>query len=155
MCIQGGVKMTQSPHSSSLRQGRYSQAGFIYLVTVVTAQRRPVFLDFTAARQLVKIFQDQSQASRAQTLAYVVMPDHFHWLMQLGEIDSLSSCVQRVKSAGTKAMGPHLWQKGFHDRAVRSEDDLRALARYVVSNPVRAGLTHRVGAYSHWDAVWV
>ena len=147
--------MTQSPHSSSLRNGRYSQAGGIYLVTAVTAQRRPVFVDFNAARQLVRILHFQSQASRAQTLAYVVMPDHFHWLMQLGEVDSLSSCVQRVKSSGTKAMGPGLWQKGFHDRAVRSEEDLRALARYVVSNPVRAGLTHRVGAYPHWDAVWL
>jgi REP element-mobilizing transposase RayT len=147
--------MTQSPHSSSLRNGRYSQAGFIYLVTAVTAQRRPVFVDFTAARQLVRTLQSQSLSSRAQTLAYVVMPDHFHWLMQLGEVDSLSSCVQRVKSACTKAIGPRLWQKGFHDRAVRSEEDLRALARYVVCNPVKAGLTHRVGAYSHWDAVWV
>ena len=91
--------MTQSPHSSSLRNGRYSQAGFIYLVTAVTAQRRPVFVDFTAARQLVRTLQSQSLSSRAQTLAYVVMPDHFHWLMQLGEVEERHAHARTLASA--------------------------------------------------------
>jgi REP element-mobilizing transposase RayT len=54
-----------------------------------------------------------------------------------------------------KAVGLDLWQKGFHDRALRREDDLAEVARYVVSNPVRAGLVSKTGAYSHWDAIWV
>jgi hypothetical protein len=29
------------------------------------------------------------------------------------------------------------------------------LARYVVANPVRAGLVQRVGQYPHWDAIWL
>jgi hypothetical protein len=48
-----------------------------------------------------------------------------------------------------------LWQPGFHDHAVRAEEDLRALARYVIQNPVRAGLATSVRQYPHWDAVWV
>lgn len=48
-----------------------------------------------------------------------------------------------------------LWQAGYHDRALRREEDLRSVARYVVANPVRAGLVSRVGEYSHWDAIWV
>ena len=83
------------------------------------------------------------------------MPDHLHWLMQLGDIEALSQCVQRLKSMSTKALKSGLWQKGFHDRALRKEEDLPAIARYVVANPVRAGLVSRVGAYPHWDAIWV
>ena len=49
----------------------------------------------------------------------------------------------------------NVWQKGFHDRAVRQEDDLPAIARYVVANPVRAGLVTKTGTYPHWDAIWV
>jgi hypothetical protein len=46
-------------------------------------------------------------------------------------------------------------EAGFHDHAVRSEEELPALARYIVANPVRAGLVARTGLYPHWDAVWV
>ena len=147
--------MAPTPQASRLRQGRYSQSGQIYLVTAVTAQRRAVFADFHAARSMVRIFYQNDAAIHAQTLAYVVMPDHFHWLFQLGENERLSRCVQRVKSMATKSIGMPIWQKGFHDHAVRKEEDLPALARYVVSNPVRAGLVKRVGEYPHWDAIWL
>lgn len=48
-----------------------------------------------------------------------------------------------------------VWQEGYHDHAVRSEEDLRKLARYVVANPVRAGLVERLGNYSLRDACWL
>ncbi len=48
-----------------------------------------------------------------------------------------------------------VWQRGFHDHAVRREETLRDIARYIVANPLRRGLVHTVGDYSLWDAVWV
>ena len=42
-----------------------------------------------------------------------------------------------------------------HDRAVRHDHDLRALARYVIGNPLRAGLCDRIGDYPFWDAAWL
>jgi putative transposase len=32
---------------------------------------------------------------------------------------------------------------------------LRNLARYVVANPLRAGLVDSIRDYPHWDAVWL
>jgi putative transposase len=94
------------------------------------------------------------------TWAFVVMPDHLHWLVELGDVD-LSRLVLRVKSrsaiAFNRALGQSgpLWQKGFHDHALRKEEDLRAIARHVVANPVRAGLVKSVRDYPHWDARWI
>jgi len=48
-----------------------------------------------------------------------------------------------------------LWESGFYDRALRSEQDILPAARYIVMNPVRAGLCKRVGDYPFWDAVWL
>ena len=48
-----------------------------------------------------------------------------------------------------------VWQQGFHDRALRREDDLVKVARYVVANPLRAGLVRKYGDYPLWDAIWV
>lgn len=75
--------------------------------------------------------------------------------MQLGAGMDLSRCMGGVKSVSARQLGMPLWQKGFHDHAVRKEEDLPALARYVVANPVRAGLVQRVGQYPHWDAIWL
>lgn len=146
--------MKPTPHSSDLRNGRQSQPGHFYLITATTRNRFPHFADMQAARALVGILREASIRNQAQTWAYVVMPDHFHWLMQLGN-ESLSVTVGRVKRLASAKAGKPLWQDGFHDRAVRAEEDLKAMARYVIANPVRAGLVESVGDYPHWDAAWL
>jgi REP element-mobilizing transposase RayT len=94
------------------------------------------------------------------SLAWVVMPDHLHWLVELGP-QPLATLMQRLKSRSAIAInkvesrGGRLWQKGFHDRALRSDEDLQSVARYIVANPLRAGLVRRIGDYPLWDAVWV
>ncbi len=154
--FQGGMTMNQQmPHSHRLRLGRHSQAGQVYMVTVVTIGRRPWFEDFWAARVLVGHLKKEHALHRASTLAYVLMPDHLHWLMQLGEDVPLSQTVRSVKSLTTHRLGHPVWQRGYHDHAVRSDEDLQAMARYIVANPVRAGLVSSVADYPHWDAMWL
>ncbi len=88
------------------------------------------------------------------------MPDHLHWIAHL-QASSLEQLMQRVKSRSAKSVNSYLgttgqvWQKGYHDRAIRSDEDIQQLARYVVANPLRAGLVRRVGDYPLWDAIWL
>ncbi len=89
------------------------------------------------------------------------MPDHLHWLLELDGGVSLSQLVSSVKSHSAKKVNQRrgrtgsVWQDGFHDHAVRREEDLRNLARYVVMNPVRAGLVGSIRGYALWDACWI
>ena len=147
--------MDGRPRASALRWGRYSEAGQVYLVTTVTRHRTPVFGDFFAARTLVQVLHLEQREARARTLAYVVMPDHLHWLLQLGEGKTLSGVVGTVKSVTAHRLGMRIWQPGFHDHAMRREEDLRSAARYLIANPLRAGLAVRAGDYPHWDAEWM
>jgi REP element-mobilizing transposase RayT len=149
------------PQSRALRIGRYSEPNRIYIVTSCTFDRRPVFRDLYLGRVLVGEFRFQQEVAHAATLTYVIMPDHFHWLMRLLPGAELSGVVQSVKGrtatrinriVGT--LGSKLWQPGFHDRAVRREEDLAGLAHYIVCNPVRAGLVHNVADYALWDSLW-
>jgi putative transposase len=144
-----------TPHAHRLRSGRHAQAGQVYMITVVTAERQRIFDDFWAARALIQVLKTEGDMQRAQTLAFVVMPDHLHWLMQLGEQAQLAQSIRAVKSLTSHRLGCPVWQRGFHDHAVRREEDLKVLARYVIANPVRAGLVTSVAHYPHWDAVWV
>ncbi|PVE08416.1 transposase [Limnohabitans sp. Rim28] len=142
-------------NSHRLRSGRYSQSGQVYMITVVTAERRRIFEHFSAARTLIGHLKTENDLQRASTLAFVVMPDHLHWLMQLGEGATLSQVVRGVKSLTSHRLGYPIWQRGYHDRAVRHEEDLKAMSRYIIANPIRAGLVSSVGDYPHWDAVWL
>ena len=147
-------------HGCDLRKGRWSETGRVYLITTVTERRRPVFRDFWCARLVVQELRAADALEWSTTWAFVVMPDHLHWLVELGGAD-LSRLVLRVKSRSAitvnRALGRsgRLWQKSFHDHALRKDEDLRATARYVVVNPVRAGLVTSVRDYPHWDARWV
>lgn len=151
-----------SQRSHALRIGRFSEAARVYLVTTVTHERKPLFTDFWLARQLIRELRKADNSGACKTLAFVVMPDHLHWLFQLSDKKPLPKVVGQVKAGASAAInqeqgtpGVPRWQKGFHDRALRCEEDLRALARYVVANPVRAGIVQRVGSYPHWDAIWL
>ncbi|MGE8068687.1 REP-associated tyrosine transposase [Pseudomonas sp. NPDC089569] len=152
--------MPDFPASHRLRIGRYAESNRIYLLTSNTLGREPVFTDFTLGRLVVDQFRYAQDQGLANSLAWVVMPDHFHWLVELQQ-GSLSGLMQRVKSLSTKAINKttgcknSLWQQGFHDRALRREEDLVKLARYIVANPLRAGLVKRLGDYPLWDAIWI
>lgn len=48
-----------------------------------------------------------------------------------------------------------LWQEGYYDRVLRAEEDARAVARYILENPVRAGLAPAPAAYPYLGSgVW-
>ncbi|MBU0943241.1 MAG: transposase [Proteobacteria bacterium] len=147
-------------HSRDLRNGRYSQEGHYYLLTAVTLQRRPVFSDFTAARICINSFRLQDEEGAVRSLAFVVMPDHFHWLVELLESD-LAAVMRAVKGQSARLINASvgtsgtLWQRGYHDRGLRQDQDLVAAARYLVANPLRAALVENLWLYPHWDAVWV
>jgi REP element-mobilizing transposase RayT len=116
------------PHAHRLRMGRHSQPGQVYMITVVTAGRQRFFDDFSAARVLIGHLK-KNHLRRASTLAYVLMPDHLHWLMQLMSDAPLSQTVRAVKSLTTLQLEHPMWQRGYHDHAVRNDDDLKAMAR--------------------------
>ena len=145
----------------ALRRGRHSEPGQVYLVTAVTERREPVFADPPLARALVTEMRAIHDERHVNSLAWAVMPDHVHWLIELGSMP-LPAVIQRLKSRSAIAInritgesGARVWQRGFHDRALRQEDDLLATARYIVANPLRAGLVNRIGDYPWWDAVWL
>ena len=150
------------PHAHALRKGQVSEPGRVYLVTTVTQARLRIFQDFLAARVVINTLRWLHEHGHAQSCAFVLMPDHLHWLVQLGESATLSMAVHSLKSHSAHAINrlygrqaQPLWQPGFHDHAVRRNEDLRKLARYLAANPLRAGLVADIGDYPHWDAMWL
>jgi REP element-mobilizing transposase RayT len=147
-------------NAGQLRVGRFSESGRIYLITAVVDQRQPFFVDWRLGRLVVQELRQAQEEGWGDFLTWVVMPDHMHYLVQLHD-RTLAELMCRIKSRSSLAVNQalgrrgRLWQKGYHDRAVRREEDVKALARYVVTNPIRAELVTRVHDYPLWDACWL
>ena len=152
--------ITDSGHAA-LRRGRASLPGQAYLVTFVTWRRRPLFRDRELGTCAARAATDARLWANSRLLAWVLMPDHWHGLLQLGDGDDLSRRVCLLKANIARQVrvlrpdiGP-VWAAGFHDSAIRDEARMVHYARYVVLNPVRAGVVARVGDWPFWDAVWL
>jgi putative transposase len=149
------------PGHAALRKGRVSVSNGVYLVTSTTLHRARAFENFHAACAAARCFEDRAVLGDAAMLAWVLMPDHAHWLVELSEHDVLGMVVNRIKSASArhanKALNREgaLWSVAYHDHALRVVDDLQDTARYVVANPLRAGLVKSLGDYPFWNAIWL
>ena len=154
-------RSNKKPGHIALRRGRSSATGQLYLVTFTTHRRQPLFSNPRLAMDAAREIHDPRSWQRSTLLAWVLMPDHWHGLIQLGEGESLPDLMRAFKENVSRrlrlqwhALGP-VWAKSFHDRALRREEDASAAARYIVLNPLRAGLVRRVGDYPFWNAVWI
>jgi len=80
------------------------------------------------------------------------MPDHFHALLT-GEIEQADflECVRRFKQLTSfhykRLDKQELWQSGYYERILRDDEATEAVVRYILENPIRAGLTSRLGEY--------
>ena len=147
-------------HGRHLRMNRYSLVGHAYLVTACCNMRKPIFRNIDFGNVIVDEIKKSDSCKRTLTYAYVVMPDHLHWLFQLQKRNSVSSVVRRIKGGSAyrinKMRGRRgsIWQSGFHDRLIKSEESLETVGNYVIHNPVRAGMVASVDEYPLWHLMW-
>ena len=119
--------------------------------------REKVFSNHKNARLAAKAIYSKKLWPDAKCLAWVLMPDHIHLLIELGEIEPLSLVVQRIKSLIAVAINTDrnkrqpVWQRGYYDHAIRTDEDVLMAAQYLVNNPIRAGLAVTIGDYPYWS----
>jgi putative transposase len=79
---------------------------------------------------------------------YVILPDHLHLFVALPDNFKLGDWVGTLKRVlarslqGSGSGGP-IWQRGFFDHVLRSNESYAEKWNYVRENPVRAGLVKR------------
>jgi putative transposase len=125
-----------------------------YFITACTLDRRKVFV----TTDFYEICRDELFAMSDRygfaTDAYVFMPDHVHWLAEAQHEacplrEFVSMFKQRTGFAWQRCSASRLWQKGYWERVLRPNDDALSIARYIVENPVRAGLVRDVRDYPY------
>ena len=134
--------------------------GHCYHVTFTTASRAPFFLDRSLAGTASAALTHPDFLGTTVMLAWVLMPDHAHLLLQLGSREPLARVANRLKSASARKTNAvrgktgALWSPGYYDHAMRVDEDLRTTAEYILANPVRAGLVERIEEYPFKGSLW-
>ena len=149
------------PKQQALRAGRSSIPGQAYLITTVCHHREKRFSRWSCASRIAPTIDNQRLWRDSRLLAWILMPDHLHLLIELGENESLPALMRRVKcvtagvaNAVDRRRG-RVWMPGYHDHALRCDESVAAAVRYMIVNPVRAGLVRRAGDYPYWNCVWL
>jgi putative transposase len=100
-----------------------------------------------ACAELVERSLLHGDGDRYRLLAWVVMPNHVHVLIETHAEWPVSKLVQswkrhtarRIHQLLASAPDP-FWQREYWDRYVRGEDHLAITQDYIEQNPVKAGL---------------
>ncbi len=127
-----------------------------YHVSTVSRARLPLFAKHRNATIVLEAIQ--FIRARALVLAFALMPDHLHALVEPRSGEKLSAIMQSIKGYNSRAINRQggtkgqLWQQGFYDRMIRGERHLFEVIDYVEENPVKAGLCDEASGYRYSSA---
>jgi putative transposase len=124
----------------------------LYFVTFCTHERKR-FLATHEVHSVFVLFAERAKSHFNVAVGrYVIMPDHVHLFLRGSPNFRLGAWIGALKQALAKAgmlsrTQGQIWQEGFFDHVLRSNENYSQKWNYIRENPVRAGL---VESAAHW-----
>ena len=127
------------------RLGRIFATGPLYFVTFCTHQRQEVLAKDEVHTAFVVFANRADETFNVGVGRYVIMPDHVHLFVRGDYNFRLGRWIGALKQALAKAgmlsrAKGQVWQEGFFDHLLRTNESYSQKWNYVRENPVRAGL---------------
>lgn len=126
--------------------------GAVYHLTARGNAQQAVFLDAVDREHFLALFGREIDQQRWHCYAYCLMDNHYHVLIATPEANLVQG-MRRLQSMYAQWFNRrhqrvgHLWQGRYKSIVVDRESHLLELARYIVLNPLRAGMVEHVGAW--------
>jgi REP element-mobilizing transposase RayT len=113
--------------------------------TACTAHRAPIFAAAEPAQGFAGILLSCAERHCCDVVVYCFMPDHLHAVMAgRTRASNCKHAFEAFKYESGLWLARHgaigAWQKDYHDHILRESEDWLSYARYILGNPVRAGL---------------
>jgi putative transposase len=127
-------------------------------MTFCTHGRARLFLSHERVASTLAQFQRTSDQEHFALVAYCFMPDHVHLVLEGESEDAdLRRAVSLMKQRAayvfrTTFAVPMMWQEGYYEHVLRSDEATNVVVRYVLDNPIRAGLVRRHEDYPFMGA---
>lgn len=137
--------------------------GALHFVTGNVHKRKRIFANHDLVRIFLQVLQSECQARSTKLIAFVIMLDHFHLILnpRNGDIQDLlkvlkSLSAKRIIAACTKGRflegsKQQVWQQSFRSLPLWSGWMIWQKINYIHANPVRAGLVDFAADYE-WSS---
>ncbi len=128
----------------------YSNA--VYHITARGNERKAIVQDDVDRERFVQILADMVAQYQVLCHAWVLMDNHYHLIIETPHAN-LSRAIRHLNGVYTQAFNRchnrvgHLFQGRFTAILIEKEAYLLELSRYVVLNPVRAGMVRHPSAW--------
>ena len=142
------------------RKPRSSQGGYCYHVLNRGNARKTVYFKDGDYIAFLNVLKEASEHTPMRLLAYCLMPNHFHLVLQPYHDGDLSNYMAWLMTAHIRRYhqhyhsSGHLWQGRFRDFPIQEDEHLLTVLRYVERNPLRANLVERAEDWSSAGPVW-
>ena len=140
----------------------------LFFVTTTVVKWLPLFSRDDLALATLTQFAETANVFRSSIFGYVLMPSHLHAMIGLPDGRLLSRLMQSFKSLSSRRLKRMelgglvaelhrrdafaIWQRGFDDLCVTSEQQFRIKLEYIHNNPVRQGLSRTAAEYGYSSA---
>jgi putative transposase len=134
------------PSNQRLAPELYEQAGRVTFITICALRPASPFINEPMNESAIATLRTTQAQYGCVIYTYCLMPDHLHFLIApQNDGSSVLTFCDRFKGMTTRQswnLNWHgkLWQRRSYDHVVRADEDLRAIAQYILDNPVRKGL---------------
>jgi putative transposase len=128
-------------------------------VTARGVEQRAIYLDREDCRAFLALFGGTARRFGWDLYAFCLMPNHYHLVVEATR-DALSHGSQWLNGVYAQAFNRrharwgHLFGGRFASWVIEREEHLYAACRYVLENPVRAGLCQRADDWPWSGSRW-
>lgn len=128
------------------RIARGLAGGFVYHIINRGNGRQKVFHEDEDYQAFVDLMVEARNRYSIKTLAYCLMPNHFHMVLMPLRAEELSRYMQWLMTSHVRryhrhyGTSGHVWQGRFKSFIIQEDSHLLTVLRYVEGNPVRAGM---------------
>ena len=130
--------------------------GAIYHVMARGNNKQDIFLREEDAELFLEIVAQAVTRYGIVIHAYCLMINHFHFLIETPQ-GNISELMKDISQSYTQLFNKrhqrvgHVFQGRYKSRLIEKDAHLLEVSRYIVNNPVRAGLVKATGDYS-WSS---
>jgi putative transposase len=119
-----------------------------FFVTTKTSMGQALFQSERNATLFIDVLRSYVAAKKFQVHDFVVMPNHVHLLITVGEDIAVEKAVQLMKGGFSYRLkkefeyAGEVWQRGFSDVRIEDSDSFLRHRAYIAQNPVKRGLAN-------------